>query len=180
MIAFEVPGPPIGKGRLRHRVVRSRTNPLGYASGYTPAKTKAYEDSVRWAASGAMRRKVPFDGPVALTVFAFFAIPASWSARKKTQALTGEIRPTVKPDADNALKAIADGCNGVVFRDDVQVVDAHIYKFYDANPRTLVFVRSSEKGSYHVIHREFLCSSADLPAQAATTATQQDPPRLDG
>ncbi len=160
--------------------MRSRANPLGYASGYTPAKTKAYEQAVRWAASGAMRRKVPFDGPVALTVFALFQIPASWSARKKALALTGDIRPTVKPDADNALKAIADGCNGVVFRDDVQVVDAHIYKFYDASPRTLVFVRSSEKGPYHVLHREFLHGSADLPVQTAAVETQQNPPCLDG
>ncbi|WP_268602553.1 RusA family crossover junction endodeoxyribonuclease, partial [Escherichia coli] len=40
--------------------------------------------------------------------------------------------PTVKPDSDNVEKAIKDGCNGVVYRDDVQVVDDGKTKVYGA------------------------------------------------
>ncbi len=149
MIIIEVPGPPIGKGRLRHRVVRSRANPMGFASGYTPAKTRDYEARIRQAAVLAMRGRSPLEGPVELTVIAYMPIPVSWSAKKKAQALDEHIRPVVKPDGDNIAKSALDGANGIVFRDDAQVVDGHTHKFYDANPRLVIVACNSQKGNYH-------------------------------
>ncbi|RMV69966.1 Holliday junction resolvase [Pseudomonas caricapapayae] len=67
-------------------------------------------------------------------------IAASWSKKKTAQALAGEVMPTKKPDADNVLKAICDGINGIVFKDDVQVVNVSLSKRFSSTPGVYVRV----------------------------------------
>jgi Holliday junction resolvase RusA-like endonuclease len=62
------------------------------------------------------------------------AVPASGSKKKQRAALAGEIFPTTKPDKDNVIKAVYDGCNGVLWRDDVQVVGGWQLKRDAATP----------------------------------------------
>lgn len=59
---------------------------------------------------------------------------------RQRRAAAGHIVPTVKPDSDNAEKAIKDGCNGVVYRDDVQVVKDSKEKVYGPVPGVTVVV----------------------------------------
>ena len=44
--------------------------------------------------------------------------------------LSGEQRPMKKPDLDNVVKAVLDGCNAVAFRDDALVVELTARKLY--------------------------------------------------
>lgn len=44
--------------------------------------------------------------------------------------LSGEIRPTKKPDTDNIAKAICDALNGVAYRDDAQICCLTVQKQY--------------------------------------------------
>ena len=81
------------------------------------------------------------EGPVVVGLTIRCQVPASWSQTKRRQALAGEIRPTTKPDIDNVLKAVLDGCNGVLWRDDVQVVTVYIFKAYADVPAVLVAAR---------------------------------------
>ena len=106
----------------------------GHASLYTPAKTANYEGLVAHAAQAAMAGRPMFDGAVACNVFIDAPVPASWSQKKQRMALAGEVLPTTKPDADNVVKAIFDGLNGVLWRDDVLVVDLRVRKRYAATP----------------------------------------------
>lgn len=129
MIAFTIPGQPQGKGRAK--VVKIG----GFSRMATPAKTVAYEGLIAHAAQAARGDAPLIEGAAAVELSLRCAVPASWSKRKQAQALLGEIRPTTKPDADNVLKAVLDGCNGVLWRDDVQVVDVVVRKHYDATPR---------------------------------------------
>jgi Holliday junction resolvase RusA-like endonuclease len=107
---------------------------------YTPAKTVAYETLVGCAAALAMAGRAPSAAPIALQVALELEIPASWSKTRRAQAAAGSIRATAKPDADNVLKAIKDGCNGVVWIDDAQVVRIMVEKRYAAVPCALVKV----------------------------------------
>lgn len=127
-IEFIVPGQPQGKGRPRVGKVGE------HARLFTPAKTVAYEGLVAHAAQQAMAGARPFDGPVQCRIAIDCQVPQSWSLRKQGQALVGLLLPTTKPDADNVVKAIFDGCNGVAFRDDVQVVELAVSKRYSATP----------------------------------------------
>lgn len=130
MIRFTVPGLPQGKGRAR----------FGNGRTYTPAKTVAYEGLIAFAGQKAMEGIDLIEGPVQVQVDAYFPIPKSWNAKKKAEATNGLAWHTSKPDGDNILKAVGDGLNGVVFKDDSQVVMARVLKAYADTPRLEVTV----------------------------------------
>lgn len=108
---------------------------------YDEKKYAGWKDHARLAASRAMAGHSMLDCPIDFKVKVFFAIPESWSGRKKRQALAGIIRPTVTPDADNLCKSAADSLTMIVFRDDKQIVDAKIEKWYSDRPRVEMEVR---------------------------------------
>lgn len=138
VIEFIVPGEPVGKGRPRaFRMGNS-------VRMHTPDKTARYENLVAMAAQEAMAGRAPLDGPMAVEMVLVTTPPASWSQKKRGQALDGMIRPTTKPDCDNVLKAIADACNGIVWGDDKQITDVVIRKRYGVRPMARVIVRRAE------------------------------------
>ena len=69
------------------------------------------------------------------------SVPASWSKRKQAMALAGTVYPTSKPDIDNVEKILFDGLNGIVWKDDVQVVDVVKRKRYGATPGVQMTIR---------------------------------------
>ena len=126
-LRFFVPGKPIGKGRPRFVRATGRA--------YTPAKTANYETLVKLAAMDAANKADmrPIEGAVRLTVEAKFERPASHYGTGRNAATlkaTAPARPTGKPDADNILKAIGDAGNGVLWRDDSQIVSVRVHKWY--------------------------------------------------
>jgi len=108
---------------------------------FTPANTVAYEGLIAHAAQQAMAGAALIDAPVSCRVEIITPVPASWSKRKQADALSGSVLPTTKPDADNVIKAIFDGLNGVLWRDDVLVVDLAVRKRYGATPGVRVQVQ---------------------------------------
>lgn len=128
MIKFTIPGQPVAKGRPKF----ARRG--AFVSTYTPEKTVNYENLVKMAAAEAMAGREPSANPIAMIVELSMQIPASWSAKRRALAAEGIIRATKKPDADNILKGIKDGCNGIVWRDDAQVVYIVISKDYSETP----------------------------------------------
>jgi Holliday junction resolvase RusA-like endonuclease len=135
-VSFVVPGKPVGKGRPR-----AGRSFAGHVRLYTPEKTVSYESTVRLFGAQAMAGRSPIEGPVSLEMLIEYDVPASWSKKKRDAALAGDIRPTAKPDCDNVVKAIGDALNGVVWKDDVQVVELRAEKRYAAAPGVYVCVK---------------------------------------
>ena len=133
-VTFVVPGQPVGKGRPRVGKIGAHARLL------TPEKTVNYEGLVAMAAQQAMQGRELITGPVMVEMDITVQIPQSWSKKRKSQALAGEIFPTTKPDKDNVIKAIYDGINGIVWKDDVQAVDGHQRKRYGETPGVRVRV----------------------------------------
>lgn len=133
-IRFEIPGDPVAKARPRAAMVAGR------ARLYTPAKTEKYEARVAVFGQQAMAGRAPLAGAVALSVTALFPIPPSWPKKRQAAARAGTEMHTKKPDADNCAKAVLDGLNGVVWKDDSQVVKLSIEKRYAEVPRVVVEV----------------------------------------
>ncbi|QXG34016.1 RusA family crossover junction endodeoxyribonuclease [Pseudomonas viridiflava] len=127
-VTFLVPGEPIGKGRPRVSTIG------GHARMFTPTKTANYESLIAIAAHQVMADRELLSGPVLMELRIMVPVAASWSKKKTAQALAGEVMPTKKPDADNVLKAICDGINGIVFKDDVQVVNVSLSKRFSVTP----------------------------------------------
>lgn len=136
MIAFTVPGQPMGKGRPR----------LGAGRMYTPAKTVSYEGLVAYHAHVEMNGRPLLEGACAVTLDIVCPVPASWSQKKQAAALAGRIHQTTRPDIDNVEKAIFDACNNVVWKDDVQVVRVTKAKRYGSTPGVSVTVVAAESG----------------------------------
>lgn len=134
MTTFTIPGQPVAKGRPKF----ARRG--AHVVAYTPAKTASYENLVKLAAAEAMRGVEPSARPVALSVTLNLQVPASWSNKRRAAAVAGTICATKKPDADNVLKGIKDGCNGIVWADDAQVVRIVLEKRYSETPSAVVHV----------------------------------------
>ena len=138
-IEFFVPGTPVGKGRPR-----AARRGAGVVM-FTPEKTADYEALVAATAAAALPGDAMahqlLDGPLEAALEMRFPAPASWSKAKRARALAGAEWHTSKPDADNVAKAILDACNGVVFRDDAQVVVLIATKAFSDEPGVRVVIR---------------------------------------
>ena len=132
-VVIELSGAPVPKGRPR----------FGHGRAYTPQRTRNYEQDLQWQAKLAMRGRLPFDGPIRVEVLAAFPIAASWPNAKKIRACAGTIRHTSRPDVDNLLKCVGDALNGIVWRDDSQIVIATIAKRYSDHPRLRIEVTTA-------------------------------------
>jgi len=130
-ITITIAGEPVAKGRPR----ATRRGIL-----YTPAHTRKYEAHGRLAAQLAMGERPPIEGPVRLELLAALPIPASWSQRKRTLAITGDVLPCSRPDLDNYLKSALDSINEIVVRDDSQVVEFTARKRYSASPKMILTI----------------------------------------
>lgn len=134
-VQFVVPGQPVAKGRPKF-ARRGK-----FVSTYSPEKTVNYEGLVAHTASVAMAGRGLIHGAVSVDLDIRLQIPESWSKKKKLAAAQGQIAPTKKPDIDNCEKGIFDGMNGVVWNDDVQVVQVSKRKRYAETPGVVVIVR---------------------------------------
>lgn len=133
-VAFSVPGQPVAKGRPKF------ARQGGFVRTYTPEPTARYENLVKLAATQAMAGLPPIEGPVELWLDINLQIPASWSKKRQQEAAAGLVAATKKPDADNVLKAVKDGMNGIVWVDDAQAVEYRISKRYSTSPGVQVSV----------------------------------------
>lgn len=155
-VTFELRGKPGHKGRHRSRlmipreawtVLPSGTKVITFLASkkifimqHPDPETEAYEKVLAEAAALMMRGRAPTVNPVALLVHAYRIIPESWSKTEKAQARAGYIRPTSRPDWDNYGK-ITDALNGIVWKDDSQVVDGRSLKYYSDRPALRIEVR---------------------------------------
>lgn len=130
MIEFTVAARPVPMARPR--VVR------GHA--YTPKRCADYKKLVAAAAREAMRGKELMTGAVQVRLWFHFQIPKSWRAGKVLAARHGIYPHTARPDLDNLYKAVTDSLNGIVYKDDSQIVFCTIAKQYGDNPGVLVRV----------------------------------------
>lgn len=127
---FIIPGAIRGKGRPRFSRRSGRA--------YTDDKTQNAEAWVRACAIDAGAR--PMLGPLEVTISVTTQIPASWSKRRRAEALEGQVSPTGKPDLDNIAKLICDALNGIAWQDDSQIISMTLCKSYGANPSASVEV----------------------------------------
>ena len=125
-VDFVIQGKAQAKQRPRFNTHTGRT--------YTPNKTINYENWVKIWYLEKYKDKELMDKPLRVTIRAFLEIPKSTSKKKKQQMLDNEILPMVKPDTDNIAKSILDSLNGIAYKDDKQVAELIVYKFYNDTP----------------------------------------------
>ena len=136
MTEYRVTIPGHARGKQRARVtVRG-----GYGRAYTPKETLNAEAWVRQCCQDQVGSPC-LDGPLSLRIVVWLGVPPSWPKKKQASALDGGLRPTGKPDLDNVAKLLADALNGILWRDDSQIVALQVEKHYGAAPSTAIAVR---------------------------------------
>lgn len=137
-IKFTVLGEPAGKGRPRF----SRQGQ--FVRTYTPEKTVAYEDLVKLEYHRQCNGFRFDDGqPLDMRVTAYYSIPKSASKKKRQAMLDHKVRPMKKPDNDNIVKMVQDALNQIAYRDDVQIVDCQLRKFFSDDPRVVITIQEA-------------------------------------
>ena len=136
--SFFVEGKPEGKARPRV------TTKGGFARAYTPEKTRKYEKRIadEYLYSGG--EMYPEDAPIHMIILAYFAPPKS-ASKKRREDLLEHGRPMTKPDIDNIAKAVLDALNGVAYKDDKQVTDLLMHKYYGEQEGIKVVVSDGSK-----------------------------------
>lgn len=124
-------GEPVPQGRPRFKKIK------GIVIAYDPPKSKAYKKEVKRQAS-EQYKKAPITGALNCSVSVYRPIQKNGSKKLKQAKLSGEVRPIEKPDVDNYFKSVTDGLKGIVWKDDNQIVDAEIHKYYSDQPRVEV------------------------------------------
>ena len=107
------------RGKQRPRIVKRANVP--YPIAITPDQTVNAENRVQAHVQGAWGRP-PLEGPLQVQIVVRILKPKS----KPKKACW----PTSKPDADNYAKLVLDALNGVLWRDDSQVVRLFVEKAY--------------------------------------------------
>lgn len=147
LFEFTIPGTPEAKGRTRSTVRRGKGGkPITTKTGqpivttYTPEATRNFEALVKHFAAQAVggAGSDPLTCPIDLLVEFRFAIPQGWPKWKVELAKVGLVHHTKKPDCSNLVKAIEDACNGVLFKDDGQVVGCVQDKVWTAGAECIV------------------------------------------
>ncbi len=129
-----IPGAPQGKGRPRFSRRSGRA--------YTPARTQQAEETLAGRVAAQLQGKIaqPLTEPLRVRCFFVMPVPASWSKKRQRAALEGKAWPTGKPDVDNLCKLLFDALNGLMWRDDSQIVELVTTKAYGEHPQTTVTV----------------------------------------
>ena len=120
MIRFNVSGIPRAKQSFK----------FSRRGGYTPARTKSWQDAVSTAAWFAMQGKDKLVGDLAVELD--FYLP-----NKR------------RVDIDNLSKGVLDGMNGIVYDDDCKVVDLYLHKRVNKiEPGVTVTIGLYKEGEY--------------------------------
>ncbi len=130
VIRFTVPGAIVPWQRARRRQFANGTHVT-----FTSREVEAYHSTVRMAAAQAMAGRPPLECAVGMSVRAVFAVPASWSRKRRALALSEDLHKVTKPDIENMAKGAMDALQSVVYVDDRQIVGLTACKVYGETPR---------------------------------------------
>lgn len=124
---FFIDGIPIPKGRPR------ATARGAYTILYTPTATKEYEAHVAEVATKHIPKTGMIMGPIAISLTFYLKPPKKYAKKMGTPHVT-------RPDVDNLAKAILDGLEGILYKNDAQVTTLYAHKCYGDKPRVGVSV----------------------------------------
>ena len=142
-IKFTVFGEPKAKGRPRFFAAKVGPGKKPFVRTYTPKETVEAEQDVR-VQSLKTRPKTLILGSISMTIDVYRKIPKSLSKTKIQDAEDKKLLPISRPDWDNYGKLVCDALNGVYYKDDSQITEAIVRKFYSSSPRLEVTISYQE------------------------------------
>lgn len=117
---------------------RAKYNRYGGSYGKAFERQVKYENHVK--GSLIEQNAKPLKNAVRMRIDIYKGYLKSWTKKQLKQAKNGELQPVKRPDVDNYTKSILDGANGLLYKDDSQIVSLLTNKHYDETPRVEVFI----------------------------------------
>lgn len=152
-VRFSVLGEPRGKGRPQF------TTRGGYAKAITPEATVSYENLIMIEYRRQCgTKKFRDDDMIGIRIVAYYGIPKSISKKKRLEMLDGIIRPTKKPDNDNIVKVVEDALNNVAYKDDKNIVDCVVQKYYSEQPQVIIEMWDASQSKLKITLTKLLTS----------------------
>ena len=130
-ILFEIPGNIQPQERPKFSTFG------GHVRAVDPIKSRDFKQFVKMVAAEHAPAAL-IETEIRLFVDIYRPIPSSLSKKKKADAIAGILRPTKKPDLNNLVKGIKDGMSKVIWKDDAQIVEMTVRKFYSESPKAVV------------------------------------------
>lgn len=134
MVEFIIPGNPVPQARPRAGKRGSKI------VMYDPKESKEYKQYVALIAK-QHAPKTLLEGALSVRIKIYREIPKSTTKKDRALIFEGIKRPVTKADTSNYVKGIEDALNGIIYKDDSQIVDLYASKFYSDNPRVEIEVR---------------------------------------
>lgn len=101
-------------------------------------KQKKWQDAVKWQAMQAWQRRVPWTGPLCLTMtFVRHRPKGHFGSGRNEGVLKDSARatlPETRPDELKLGRAVEDAMSGIIYLDDAQICEHHIRKVYGNKP----------------------------------------------
>lgn len=135
MVSFTIPGNPVAQGRPR---AARRGNRIMM---YDPKPSKDYKEYVAKIAKEYAPEE-PTEAALGVQMKIYREIPKSTTKKDRKLINEGLKRPVVRPDTDNYTKAILDALNGIIYKDDSQIVDLKASKYYSDDPRVEIKIEA--------------------------------------
>ena len=130
IVKFTIPGAAKAKDRPR---INRNTGRV-----YTPGATSKYEKLVKESYGDNLCFEDQF---ISIKILFKFEVPKSYSKKKRSEALAGNLRPT-KADIDNYIKSVLDGLNKVAFLDDRYICSIAAGKIFAEESETIVEIKN--------------------------------------
>ena len=139
-ISFTVQTKPVPQARPRFFVRRKGNK--NFVGAYDPKQCKTFKEVIAWHARIKMKetgiREVT-KAPIAISL-----IFAMGQGGKPAYPVGRQRFHVKRPDIDNLAKAVKDALKGIIYADDSQIVEAHLYKQY-GGPEVRIEIKTLEK-----------------------------------
>lgn len=99
-----------------------------------------YKSAIRMLARIQYKGEL-IDGPIEVECRFYFAPPKSYTKTKLKQISSKQMLYTKKPDVDNLFKGVTDSLNGIIYKDDSQIVKATMFKEYSDKDSIVVEIK---------------------------------------
>jgi Holliday junction resolvase RusA-like endonuclease len=139
LLNFEVNTKPVPQARARFftRCKRCRRKYIPgsceackrHTGAYDTNRCKTFKEVIAWHAKIAASKqglRNPVDGPISISLIFQMGKNGSAGVTIEVKALAEGY--TKRPDIDNLAKSVKDALKGIVYADDSQIVEAHLFK----------------------------------------------------
>lgn len=120
--------------RATAKIIYVKGKPKAIIKLYDPPKSKAAKKDI--AHQLQTQNPILTEAPLQVVFRFYIPIPKSYTKKVRRAIADGTYFATKKPDLSNYIKLIEDAANGILWKDDSQIVTLIAHKEYSEEPRT--------------------------------------------